>query len=167
MTPYRAHSLGMIVTGAVLLTAGNLWAQRADLLPPLTRDKVVERAHKLVDRDNETAARLPEDRINPFDPTAGQQIETPVETTPQRVVPGDAQVLKAIAPQIQPTGAMVLGGEAYLLFGQKKFKVGDSMPIVFEGVTYNVLVTDIQTINFSIRLGESELVRPIKPVIRP
>lgn len=158
------------LVGIALAATTNLQAQRADLLPPKAREKVVERAEALVNRGAADAARLPGNGVNPFDPTAGKAVVEAAAPQPKvvaRATLSDEQKLKAIAPQIQPTGTMFLGGEAYLLFGQKKFKVGDTLPIIFEGDTYNVLVTDIQTINFSIRLGESELVRSIKPVTRP
>lgn len=160
----------LALVGIALATTTNVQAQRADLLPPKAREQVVERAEALVSRDTSVAARLPENGVNPFDPTAGKavvEVAAPQSKVVARASLSDEQKLKAIAPQIQPTGTMVLGGEAYLLFGQKKLKVGDALPIIFEGDTYNVLVTDIQTINFSIRLGESELVRPIQPVTRP
>ncbi|MFH1499715.1 MAG: hypothetical protein ABII82_18035 [Verrucomicrobiota bacterium] len=144
-------------------------AQRADILPPKAREAVVERAKALMNRDTEAAARLPEKAINPFDPASGQPVvEEP--TVVQPIAPArmsDDLQLRKLAGTLNPTGTISLGGDAYLLFGQKKFKVGESLPIVFEGVTYNVLVTDIQSTSFSIRFGEAEIVRPIKPATRP
>lgn len=159
----------------VVCLAASPWApayaapQRADILPPKAREAVVERAKALVERDNEAAARLPERPINPFDPSAGQPADEQ-PSAPQPIAPArlsDDALLRKLAGNVLPTGTISLGGEAYLLFGQKKLKVGESLPIVFEGTTYTVLLTDIQSTSFSIRYGEAEIVRPIKPATRP
>lgn len=163
--PLRLFTLVFGVSAIVT----DLFAQRADIQPPKAREVVVGRARALVDRDVEAAAKLPEKATNPFDPSAGQpvieQVVVPQALAPTRLS-DDAQ-LRKLAGTLQPTGTITLGGDAYLLFGQKKFKVGESLPIVFEGGTYSVLVTDIQSTSFSIRFGEAEIVRPIKPATRP
>lgn len=142
--------------------ASSASAQKSDLVPAGVRAEVVAKANELATRDIESLARLPDDPTNPFTgklPKVSAQTAAPVAV---RSLLSDDQKLNAIAGSIQPTGTIALGGESYLLFGQKKFKVGDSIPIVFEGVTYDVVFTDIQSTRFSIRLGDADLVRPIK-----
>ncbi|MFA6288686.1 MAG: hypothetical protein WC661_14985 [Opitutaceae bacterium] len=78
----------------------------------------------------------------------------------------DAQ-LAQIAPNIKPTGAVKIGDDALLLFGQKRFKVGDRLPIVFEGRPYELEIVDIQSTSFTLRLNGVEITRPIKSVTKP
>ncbi len=163
MTTLRSLSYVFTVLGSLAFIADTS-AQKADLVPAAARAEVVAKANELIARDIESAARLPDEPTNPFTgkiptaPTVGAPVQVIVKSELS-----DDQKLKAIAPGIQPTGTIALGGESYLLFGQKKLKVGDSLPIVFQGATYDILVTGIQSTSFSIRLGGADLVRPIKP----
>jgi hypothetical protein len=80
---------------------------------------------------------------------------------------GDREVLIALANSVAPSGTMQLGDTPILLFGQKKLKVGDSLPIVFQGATYNVYIGGIERTSFTLRLNKEEIIRPIKPVNKP
>lgn len=168
--PRLSFTHASLVFAGGLMLAGAAHAQRSDLLPVKAREAVVERAEALVRRSNAAPAQPPSDAVNPF---VGVIKAEPVKvaarpsTAPARPEVSEDQRLKSLVPSINPTGTIALGGERYLLFGQKKLKVGEILPIVFEGATYEVVITDIQSTSFSIRLGAAELVRPIKPVIRP
>lgn len=142
------------------------YGQKADIPPPAARDVVVVKARALASKGVSYVPSLPENAVNPFEPDASRAAKAaPVGAV---VVPeikpaiGDDQRLRTLAPLLQPTGTISIGGEAVLLFGQKKFKVGELIPIIFEGGTYNVQLTDIQPTSFSIKIGGAELTRPIK-----
>ena len=79
----------------------------------------------------------------------------------------DFSRLELIAPKVTPTGSVVIGGESLLLFGQKRLKVGDHLPIVFEGKPYDLEISGIQSTNFTLRLNGVEITRPIKSVKKP
>lgn len=99
---------------------------------------------------------------NPFNPQAPAPVE--VEVAPSSpVVIADRDLLAALSATLAPSGSIRMGDTQYLLFGQKKFKVGDPLPIVFQGVTREVVVADIQNTSFTLRLRNEEITRSIKP----
>jgi hypothetical protein len=109
----------------------------------------------------ETAERL--EGKNPFSP------KVPVTEERSAVVPvavavADRDRLLLLAPQVTPSGSVFLGDTALLLFGQKRLKVGDTIPIVFQGVTYALQISAIERTTFTLRLNNEEITRPIKPV---
>ncbi len=150
--------------------AGEVFAQLSDILPPQRRQETVEQANRIVDppAQQELSAEL----NNPFfsnslkskpeapitAPVATPQGEVMVQIAPPSVY----ELLSTIAPQINPTGSITLGGQPLLLFGQKKVKVGDQLPIIFDGERYTLIISRIESFNFTLRLGAAEVTRPIK-----
>ncbi|MCF3649981.1 hypothetical protein [Synoicihabitans lomoniglobus] len=161
-----------IILGALALgllgTAG--WAQRADVLPPQRRVATVEQAVHMLDRGGDES--LPDDLNNPFFPNSMKP--KPNAPAPAPAAPGEPEVvqptgpsndydlLETIAPELNPSGTMILGGQPLLLFGQKKIRVGDQLPIIYQGKRYTLTISDIESSFFTIRLGEAEYTRPIK-----
>ncbi len=70
-------------------------------------------------------------------------------------------LLAVLAEKLEPKGTFVVGGEAIILLGQKKLKVGEVYPITFEGAVYELEITAIETTRFSVRYKNEELTRPI------
>ena len=152
----------------MLTLSVSLPAQRSDVLPASRRIKTVEEAAALADRA--PAAPLEENLNSPFYPNNLKPKDEPVSTDPnsgQVVVPtgpsSNYELLETIGPELTPSGTMVLGGEPLLLFGQKKIRVGGELPIIYEGKRYTLTVSAIESSFFTLRLGEAEYTRPIKP----
>ena len=161
----RASSLFKGLLLAIVVTAP-LFGQRADVLPSSRRAKTVEQALVLADRA--LAPSLPEDLNSPFYPNNLKPKAQPVASPGNAVVvqtgpSSNYELLETIAPELTPSGTMVLGGEPLLLFGQKKIRVGGELPIIYEGKRYTLIVSAIETSFFTLRLGEAEYTRPIKP----
>lgn len=164
MKTVLSHTL-MIVVGLGGL-AREVIAQGADILPAAQRETVVEQANLLIDPPPK-AELLPE--INsPFFPNSLKPREAaaldpvldfavPVQAAPSSVY----DLLGKIAPQINPTGAITLGGEPLLMFGQTRIKIGDQLPIFYDGERYTLVITRIESSNFTLRLGAAEVTRPI------
>ncbi|GAB5560582.1 MAG: hypothetical protein SynsKO_22290 [Synoicihabitans sp.] len=160
----------LLLVAAAVGSMGDLWAQRADILPPLRRQETVEQAKLIVDPPAQAA--LEAELNSPFFPNSLKPkpeapIMTPVpteegETVVQVAPPSVYELLGTIAPQINPTGSITLGGQPLLLFGQKKVKVGDQLPIIFDGERYTLIISRIESSNFTLRLGAAEVTRPIK-----
>lgn len=160
----------LIVSLLVGLNPAALLAQRSDILPAQRRQPAVEQALKIVEHvDLEPLAM---DINNPFFPNSlkappppppSEEGDTgPVEPVYQGPV-SNSELLEAVAPQITPSGTMILGGFPLLLFGQKKIQVGDKLPILYEGQRYTLTISAIEGSNFTLKLGNAELTRPIKP----
>jgi hypothetical protein len=100
------------------------------------------------------------DPCNPAKP-----VDNGVEkTAPDPGVLGDGNILAALASRITPSGTVKLGDTYILLFGQKKLKVGDVLPIVFQGATYELQLSAIERTSYTLRLNKEEITRPIKSV---
>jgi hypothetical protein len=105
---------------------------------------------------------------NPFFPNSLKPEEelytTPVDdpVAPVAAPASVYELLETIAPQINPTGAIMLGGQPLLLFGRNKVRVGDELPIIYDGERYTLVISRIETSSFTLRLGAAEVTRPIK-----
>ncbi len=75
-----------------------------------------------------------------------------------------SDLLQAIAtsPSLKPSGFFVIGGQATLVFGQKRVKAGSFLTITFEGAEYTLEIVSIDRPNFTLRLNREEFTRPIK-----
>ncbi len=154
---------------AALSLGASVWAQRADVLPASRRQATVELAASIADRT--PAGPLAADLNNPFFPNSFKPKKQPVSSTAAAgpVAPvasgpsSNYELLETIAPELTPSGTMTLGGEPLLLFGQKKIRVGGELPIIYEGKRYTLVVSAIETSFFTLRLGDAEYTRPIKP----
>jgi hypothetical protein len=100
---------------------------------------------------------------NPFNPQALAAAGIAVDQTVGPVAMTDRGLLTAMAGLVTPSGSMRLGDTPILLFGQKKLKVGDVLPIFFQGVMRELVITSIEPTNFTLRLNNEEITRPIKP----
>lgn len=164
MTTSR-HTLSIL--GAVLALSGaTAPAQPADVLPPARREAAVETARRLIEAA-EPAALAGEMR-NPFTEYAPRRpAEAPATASRAPSRPGNRELLEKIAPLVNPSGMVRLGGEPILLFGQKRIKVGDTLPILFDGDPYILVISGIEGTSFTLRLNGEELTRPIQPAKRP
>ena len=163
----KLQHLGFI-TGTLVALSGavELQAQRADVLPSSRRQASVDLAASMASR--QLAGPLPEDLNSPFFPNSLKPKAQPVAddsgATPTYTGPSNNyELLETIAPELTPSGTMVLGGEPLLLFGQKKIRVGGELPIIFEGKRYTLVISAIESSFFTLRLGDAEYTRPIKP----
>ncbi|MDB4474467.1 hypothetical protein N9023_05615 [Opitutaceae bacterium] len=143
-------------------------AQGADILPALRRQEVVDQAKTIIDPPAQPELTV---EINsPFFPNSLKpKAEEPLAPVADMSAPVVAvapasvyELLGEIAPQINPTGAITLNGQPLLLFGQKRIRVGDQLPIIYDGENYTLLISRIESSNFTLRLGAAEVTRPIK-----
>lgn len=125
---------------AALKTMGALLAEKP---------KPVEGPVALKDPFNPPAQDLQED----YDPSAGTK---PIQRR------SDADLLEEIARQINPTGSVELGGEPYLLFTEKRQKIGDKVTVSISGVEYEVEIISIDKSRFRLRYNNLETTRSIK-----
>ncbi|MCC5022900.1 MAG: hypothetical protein J6386_08940 [Candidatus Synoicihabitans palmerolidicus] len=151
----------------VLGLASEAWAQAANVFSPKRRMPTVEKAVAFSARV--LPEPLTEDLNNPFFPNRPEPEVAPVESdqteTPVAAPRGprdNFELLETIAPEINPSGTMMLGGQPLLLFGQKKIRVGGELPIIYAGNRYTLVISAIESSFFTLRLGEAEYPRPIK-----
>lgn len=134
-----------------------------DIATPQKRMVSLDLARTLLTTQSTIADADLLDSKNPFNPKPPAAKVNAAE--PSLVVAvADRDRLIALAPLVSPSGSVQLGDKAMLLFGQKRLKVGDSIPIVFQGATYELQISAIERTTFTLRLNNEEITRPIKPV---
>ncbi len=163
----------------------------SDLVSPEKRRAIVDLALRLA-RMTEPAA-LPPDLPHPFSPPNFEQPD-PEEIraaataraisaggSPGGVVgpggaagpgagvqaprpPADREILESIAPKIQPTGTIKVGGEPLLIFGRKTVKIGNQFTVTdpVSGKEYELELIAIDSTTFTLRFRNEEITRPIK-----
>ena len=97
---------------------------------------------------------------NPFVP---KQTEKPKVLAKNVRPASDEDFLVILAAKLNPTGVLMLGDQAYLLFGEKKVKVGDPINIPFEKESIEVELIDLTSTSFTLKLNNEQLTRPITP----
>ncbi len=117
---------------------------------------MLELATKLLAQRPDPSATLPATLVNPFIPGATRKagVMAPAGS--------DHEILERIVMRIPSTGMMTFADQPILLLGEKRFKVGDSLTIPFEGTDYVVVITDITSASFKVRYNREEITRPIK-----
>ena len=67
------------------------------------------------------------------------------------------QILKAVGNNIKPSGSMLRGGEAYLLFGKHLVGVGETLVAKYNNNSYSIYVENIEENSYTLRLGDKKL----------
>jgi hypothetical protein len=157
-----------VVTVVALLASSNVvMAQARAVSTPDSRNAALERAHAAI---AEKPAPGPDEFTalkDPFNPPETDLKDLIVDTSirPKDTGPrllSDADILQSLSASINPSGAVTLGGEPYLLFGEKRLKKGDSYTVTKDGVDYAVIIDSIESSRFSIRYNSQVLFRQIK-----
>jgi len=155
----------LIIFVTFVVSAGAASAQTRNISTPTARQAVLKTVESLLTRkaNPDGSGDVSKDPFNPseqdlredYDPNAVKEVK-------QVVRKSDADLLQDIAKQIQPTGSVTLGGEPYLLFGEKRQKKGDKVSVTYDGVEYVVEIISIANKQFRLRYNNEEMVRPIK-----
>ena len=132
----------------------------ADIPSSQARAKILENGEKLLSE--------PEHQYNTKTPAkspfTAKPVANEVKAAPKTGRPSsDAEFLQILAAKLNPTGALMLGDQALLLFGEKKVKVGDTIKIPFDKDSVDVELVDLSGTSFTLRLNNEQLTRPIKP----
>jgi hypothetical protein len=128
----------------------------ANVSAPKAREATLQAADKLL-ADQKAAPALPPLKTDPF---IGK-IDAPPPTADEPVfIPqNNSELLNRIAPAIPVRGTANLNGEWYLLTGQKRLKVGQTLTIDFEGQQHDVIVSAITSTTFTIQRGDASVTR--------
>jgi len=148
----------------VILSAAVFAAPAYDVVPTAKRAATVQLADKLI--NPAPSAEVSGSVLNPFTLSGSRSVdaeadESQAAANKAAIMASNRTLLVALADQLEPKGTFVLGGEAIILLGQKKLKVGEVYPINFEGAVYELQITAIETTRFSVRYKNEEITRPI------
>jgi hypothetical protein len=127
------------------------------------RQATLDLANRLLASREKTTAALPADLVDPFNPPG---FGAPAATDSRlgqatHTKASDREILEEIASRITPSGMVLFDGQPFLLFREKRLKVGDDLTITFEGTDYVVVISAIDQNSFKLRLNREEITRPI------
>jgi len=94
------------------------------------------------------------------DPFIGKVIPVQEADKPNEKLPivnlfvNEADLLRNLSNSLLARGTAIMGADKFLLLRQKRFKVGDSITISFEGKDYEVWLSDVTSTTFTIRRNE-------------
>ena len=151
----------------VLAGAIGAFAQARNVSTSEARKTVLENARGAI--ADKSVAEIEQFRSHkdPFNPPETDLKDLVVDSSirPKDTAPklaSDADIVQMLVSLVNPTGAVELGGEPYLLFGEKRLKVGDRYVVTKDGVDYTVTINSIESNRFSIRYNSQVLFRQIK-----
>ena len=144
---------------SLLWPVSSLWAQ--SISQPAAREGVLADLGTIGVADSAKVQAEP--AKDPFNPPAADLREAPApgregEATRR----SDAELPALLAARVRPTGSMTLGGEPYLLFTERRQKIGDKVSVTLDGVEYAVEIVSIAGNRFRIRYNGKEAERTIK-----
>ncbi len=128
---------------------------------PESRDKVIDALAKICSVGSvqvpDTVAK------DPFFPPPEDLVEQQSPNGDGNAVRrSDEELVAALAAQVHPTGSLVLGGEPYLLFTERRQKNGDKLVVLLDRIEYVVEIVSISNNRFRIRYNDKEAERTIK-----
>lgn len=167
----------MLGAGAIALLIPSTHAAVADIPHPKARTDMLLSVENLV--QPKSPRELPADLVHPFNPTAfGQPDEQELAAiaaakaaeaaSQNKAMPAnEADVLERLAERVAPSGTLMMNDEAYLIFGQKRLRVGDRLTVRHDAKDYNLEITAIQRLTYTLRLNRAEITRRINPGKNP
>lgn len=126
---------------------------------PEERQSKIELAERLLDRHVELADEsLLADLGNPFSVLVVKVVveevvvEVVEETTlsPQELIP-------LLANDVKPIGIIAVGGEYYLLLKNSRVKAGDSVPVTYQDVEYNLEIVNVLRSGYALGFEGAEV----------
>lgn len=150
----KVYIVGVLFAAA----SGSLFAA-AEIPSFQARAKILETGDRLLSEPQ----HLYDAKTPPKSPFTAKPLVS-VKAAPKTNRPSsDAEFLQLLAAKLNPTGVLMLGDEALLLFGEKKVKVGETIKIPFDKDSVDVELVDLTGTSFTLRLNNEQLTRPIKP----
>jgi len=145
--------------------AGSVFAAGGGVVSPHRRAAILKAADEVLADRQARWQSLVKDLPDPFyRPDVPVQEVAPARK-PETMLSSrrsDREVLEKVAPMIQPTGTMLIGGEHFLLLGGKRFRSGDQISVTFEGAVYRITITSIERNSYTLRLNNHEMQRYFK-----
>lgn len=127
---------------------------------PDERKEKIELSKKLLDR---IVIPLTEEAIvlvgDPFSVTRKVVEEAIVEVDESLSA---QELMPILAKNVKPTGIFAVGGAYYLIFKEIRVKSGESVPVMYQNIEYNLKIVNVLRNGYSLRLGDAEVAIKLK-----
>ncbi|HEY9155800.1 MAG TPA: hypothetical protein VIM69_11760 [Opitutaceae bacterium] len=155
----KFSSRSYIIAGTFLAICGSAFAA-ADLPTSQARARTLQAGESLLGEPQ----HIYDGKLQIKSPFSAKVVASEAKAAPKTGRPStDAEFLQILAAKLNPTGVLMLGDQALLLFGEKKVKVGETIKIPFDKDSVDVELVDLSGTSFTLRLNNEQLTRPIKP----
>ena len=152
---------------SVIVPLGLLAEGASDILPPQKRTTSVELARTLLAISPIEFVEEELLAMNPFNPPQPvQTVDSTASTSAVLTSQNDKDLLKILAESVTPSGTIQFAGQQLLLFGPKKFKVGDLISVTYQGANYELVIAAIERSSFTLRLKKEQVTQPIKAPVK-
>ena len=127
---------------------------------PDERKEKIELSKKLLDR---IVIPLTEEAIvlvgDPFSVTRKVVEEAIVEVDESLSA---QELMQILAKNVKPTGIFAVGGAYYLIIKETRVKSGESVPVRYQNIEYNLKIVNVLRNGYSLRLGDAEVAIKLK-----
>lgn len=148
------HLLGAIGFMAIAVSAS------AQISTPESRSETLALAERFEVVPVESVVGTSADAIDPFHPDAPEAEEP--EAVAAQQGPDERVVLKELAERVRPSGVMQFGTSTMLVFGERRLKEGDFLPMDYQGQRYRVEIVRITPRSFTMRLNSQTISKTIQ-----
>lgn len=158
------NPVSIILTGSTLFCAFCaiiVSAQSTDITPPETRVLVVKKI-LLVQDSRGKPFTLPDGLINPFVGRVKIEVAPEVQHLQVPVGLSGPELLSQLSEKVPSTGTLIFGGNAILLLGSKKVKIGEKIPVNHDGTVYELTLVAVTPTNFTVKLGNDVSTRSVR-----
>lgn len=148
------------ITALLALFVGVMGIAQGQIMSEEARAQKLEVSRNLLNRnvalvEKELIAKAP----NPFSRGLGIAVEVVVEEV--EAISGD-ELIKELGRQINPTGVFMFNGEYLLIFRERRARVGDMIPVMYQGEQYQIIISEISSASYKIQYDGLELQQKLK-----
>lgn len=125
---------------------------------PEERQSKIELAERLLDGNVELADKsLLAELGNPFSALVVKIVveEVVVEIVEETLSP--QELIPLLANNVKPIGIIAVGGEYYLLLKNSRVKAGDSVPVTYQDVEYNLEIVNVLRSGYALGFEGAEV----------
>jgi glucose/arabinose dehydrogenase len=142
-----------------VFAASALHAQEALVAAPAKRQLSIDQVQK---RISATPVPVEPSVKNPFSMSGFEAaVAVKVEDPKSKEPPTGKDLLATLAEKIDARARVVISGEPMLLTGKQRLQAGSKVPVVHEGLIFELEIVSIETARFTVRYKTEEFTRPI------
>ena len=139
-----------------------LCAQTSDIPDSANRVSTVSKISVLLENRGKNV-RVSDDVKSPFvTKSAPNTISSEIKILQVPIGLSGPELLSQLSAKIHSTGTLIFGGNAMLLLGSKKAKVGDKITVSNDGIDYELTLVNVTSTSFTVKLGEALSTRPVR-----
>jgi len=153
---------GKFLVLLVFYSSHCLCAQTSDIPDSANRVSTVSKISVLLENRGKNV-RVSDDVKSPFvTKSAPNTISSEIKILQVPIGLSGPELLSQLSAKIPSTATLTFGGNAMLLLGTKKVKVGEKINVSQDGINYELTLVSVTSTSFTVKMGDSLSTRPVK-----